>query len=83
MATVDIQREHFRTPLHAFNVRRKVVNMVPVTAEQFEERVKAGLVVEQEAKVVVWRKGRFLFSSIVSLVARWRLCERWHHDGLG
>lgn len=37
--TVDAQRAHFKGPLHAFNVRRKVVNMVPVTQEQFDARV--------------------------------------------
>jgi pre-60S factor REI1 len=37
--SVDEQRAHFQTALHAFNVRRKVVNMVPVTQQQFDEKV--------------------------------------------
>jgi hypothetical protein len=37
---VDEQRAHFKGPLHSFNVRRKVVGMVPVTQEQFESRVQ-------------------------------------------
>ncbi len=41
LATVDAQRAHFQTPLHAFNVRRKIVNMVPVSQAQFDERVVA------------------------------------------
>ncbi len=39
LSSVDEQREHFQTPLHAFNVRRKVVNMVPVSQEEFERKL--------------------------------------------
>lgn len=39
LTSVDEQRAHFQTPLHAFNVRRKVVNMVPVSQEQFDAKV--------------------------------------------
>jgi hypothetical protein len=39
LSSVDEQRAHFQTPLHAFNVRRKVVNMVPVSQDQFDEKL--------------------------------------------
>lgn len=41
LTSVDEQRKHFQTPLHSFNVRRKVVGMVPVSQEQFDERMAA------------------------------------------
>jgi hypothetical protein len=44
------QRAHFATALHAFNTRRKLVNMVPVTQEQFDERVKEAEQADQAAE---------------------------------
>lgn len=44
----DAQRAHFQSALHAFNVRRKVVNLVPVTQQQFDEKVAAASEPEQE-----------------------------------
>lgn len=38
--TVEAQRKHCQTQLHAFNVRRKVVNMVPVTPAQYAEHTE-------------------------------------------
>ena len=54
LTSVDEQRAHFQTPLHAFNVRRKVVNMVPVTQEQFDQKIKdAALDEKAEQKAAV------------------------------
>jgi hypothetical protein len=34
------QKEHFKGDLHRFNLRRKVVNLPPVSKNVFEEKVK-------------------------------------------
>jgi pre-60S factor REI1 len=39
LASGEDQRVHFQSPLHAFNVRRAVVNMVPVSQEEFERKL--------------------------------------------
>nr|XP_020145605.1 zinc finger protein 622 isoform X2 [Microcebus murinus] len=47
----EIQRAHYKTDWHRYNLRRKVANMAPVTAEGFQERVRAQrAVAEQESK---------------------------------
>ncbi|MGH0170673.1 UNVERIFIED_CONTAM: hypothetical protein FKN15_067267 [Acipenser sinensis] len=35
----DIQRAHYKTDWHRYNLKRKVADMPPVTAENFQERV--------------------------------------------
>ncbi|XP_058250758.1 cytoplasmic 60S subunit biogenesis factor ZNF622 isoform X1 [Hemibagrus wyckioides] len=37
----DVQRAHYKTDWHRYNLKRKVANMPPVTAENFQERVLA------------------------------------------
>lgn len=37
----DIQRAHYKTDWHRYNLKRKVADMPPVTAENFQERVLA------------------------------------------
>ncbi|XP_015281354.1 PREDICTED: zinc finger protein 622, partial [Gekko japonicus] len=47
----DVQRAHYKTDWHRYNLKRKVAEMPPVTAENFQERVlaqRAGL--EEEGK---------------------------------
>jgi pre-60S factor REI1 len=39
-ASLDDQREHYKTDLHKFNLKRKVAELPPVTAQQFEEKAK-------------------------------------------
>ena len=34
------QKEHFKGDLHRFNLRRKVVNLPPVSQKVFEEKVR-------------------------------------------
>ncbi|XP_012498244.1 PREDICTED: zinc finger protein 622 [Propithecus coquereli] len=47
----EMQRAHYKTDWHRYNLRRKVANMAPVTAEGFQERVRAQrAVAEQESK---------------------------------
>ncbi|XP_006874501.1 PREDICTED: zinc finger protein 622 [Chrysochloris asiatica] len=47
----DLQRAHYKTDWHRYNLRRKVADMAPVTAEGFQERVQAQrAVAEQESK---------------------------------
>ncbi len=38
--TAEAQRAHYRTPWHCFNLKRKVAGLVPVSEEQFEEKVQ-------------------------------------------
>ncbi|XP_053105133.1 cytoplasmic 60S subunit biogenesis factor ZNF622 [Hemicordylus capensis] len=48
----DVQRAHYKTDWHRYNLKRKVADMPPVTAENFQERVlaqRAGL--EEQEKV--------------------------------
>ncbi|CAH1401117.1 unnamed protein product [Nezara viridula] len=35
----DIQRQHYKTDWHRYNLKRKVINLPPVTAEDFQHRV--------------------------------------------
>lgn len=37
----EVQRAHYRTDWHRYNLKRKVADMPPVTAENFQERVLA------------------------------------------
>ena len=37
----DTQRAHYKTDWHRYNLKRKVADMPPVTAENFAERVIA------------------------------------------
>ncbi|CAJ1072949.1 zinc finger protein 622 isoform X3 [Xyrichtys novacula] len=37
----DIQRAHYKTDWHRYNLKRKVADMPPVTADNFQERVLA------------------------------------------
>ncbi|XP_037010461.2 cytoplasmic 60S subunit biogenesis factor ZNF622 [Artibeus jamaicensis] len=47
----EIQRAHYKTDWHRYNLKRKVADMAPVTAEGFQERVRAQrAVAEQESK---------------------------------
>ncbi|KAF7729653.1 hypothetical protein EC973_004026 [Apophysomyces ossiformis] len=39
--TSDRQRAHYRTDLHKYNLKRKLVDLAPITAEQFVEKVLA------------------------------------------
>ena len=38
---VDLQREHYKSDWHRYNLKRKIVQLPPVTAENFQERVEA------------------------------------------
>ncbi|XP_014239677.1 zinc finger protein 622 [Cimex lectularius] len=38
-ASAEIQRQHYKTDWHRYNLKRKVVHLPPVTAEDFELRV--------------------------------------------
>lgn len=37
----EVQRAHYKTDWHRYNLKRKVADMPPVTAENFQERVLA------------------------------------------
>ncbi|KAM3928663.1 cytoplasmic 60S subunit biogenesis factor ZNF622 [Leptodactylus fuscus] len=50
-ADPDMQRAHYKTDWHRYNLKRKVADMPPVTAENFQERVLAQrAVVEEQSK---------------------------------
>ncbi|XP_067857989.1 cytoplasmic 60S subunit biogenesis factor ZNF622 [Heptranchias perlo] len=51
-ADAEIQRSHYKTDWHRYNLKRKVADMPPVTAENFQERVLA-----QRAAVEEQNKG--------------------------
>ncbi|XP_061445587.1 cytoplasmic 60S subunit biogenesis factor ZNF622 isoform X2 [Rhineura floridana] len=44
----DVQRAHYKTDWHRYNLKRKVAEMPPVTAENFQERVLAQRAVLEE-----------------------------------
>ncbi|NXA40318.1 ZN622 protein, partial [Eudromia elegans] len=44
----DVQRAHYKTDWHRYNLKRKVADMPPVTAENFQERVLAQRAVAEE-----------------------------------
>ncbi|XP_038202236.1 zinc finger protein 622-like [Arvicola amphibius] len=47
----EVQRAHYKSEWHHYNLRRKVANMAPVTAEGFQERLLAQrAVAEEESK---------------------------------
>ncbi|XP_051006966.1 cytoplasmic 60S subunit biogenesis factor ZNF622 [Acomys russatus] len=47
----EMQRAHYKADWHRYNLRRKVANMAPVSAEGFQERVLAQrAVAEEESK---------------------------------
>ena len=35
---IDLGRLHYKTDWHRYNLKRKVVNLTPVTLEKFQER---------------------------------------------
>ncbi|XP_019344183.1 cytoplasmic 60S subunit biogenesis factor ZNF622 isoform X1 [Alligator mississippiensis] len=48
----DIQRAHYKTDWHRYNLKRKVADMPPITAENFQERVLAQrAVAEEQSKI--------------------------------
>lgn len=52
-ADSDIQRRHYKTDWHRYNLKRKVAEMPPVTAEVFQEKVlaqKAEVEAQQQSK---------------------------------
>lgn len=38
-ASAEIQREHYKTDWHRYNLKRRVAQLPPVTAEEFQQRV--------------------------------------------
>ncbi|NWX27643.1 ZN622 protein, partial [Notiomystis cincta] len=48
----DVQRAHYKTDWHRYNLKRKVADMPPVTAENFQERVLAQRAVAEEQNKV-------------------------------
>ena len=41
LVDAEAQRAHYKTDWHRYNLRRKVAGMAPVSAEGFQERVRA------------------------------------------
>uniref|UniRef100_S4R473 Zinc finger protein 622 n=1 Tax=Petromyzon marinus TaxID=7757 RepID=S4R473_PETMA len=52
-ACADLQRAHYKTDWHRYNLKRKVAQMAPVTAESFAERVLAQRAAAQVPGAVV------------------------------
>jgi len=38
-ASADVQRDHYKTDWHRYNLKRRVAQLPPVTAEEFQQRV--------------------------------------------
>ncbi|XP_077125816.1 cytoplasmic 60S subunit biogenesis factor ZNF622 [Ranitomeya variabilis] len=55
-ADPDIQRAHYKTDWHRYNLKRKVADMPPVTADNFQERVlsQRALVEEQSKETATY-----------------------------
>ena len=39
--SADIQRHHYKSDWHRYNLKRKVVSLPPVTVEEFQRRAAA------------------------------------------
>lgn len=46
----DIQREHYKTDWHRYNLKRRVAELPPVTAEEFQKRVLQQRTADEEAQ---------------------------------
>ena len=40
-ADAEVQRNHYKTDWHRYNLKRKIAELPPVTADNFKERVLA------------------------------------------
>ncbi|CAG0896842.1 unnamed protein product [Darwinula stevensoni] len=49
-AEADAQREHYKTDWHRYNLKRKVVQMPPVTEDDFQQRLEAQKAAEAKEK---------------------------------
>lgn len=47
--TPDIQRDHYKTDWHRYNLKRRVADLPPVTAEEFQKRVQQQRTADQKA----------------------------------
>ena len=45
------QRQHYKTDWHRYNLKRKIAGMIPVSADNFRERVAAQAREQQEIEV--------------------------------
>jgi len=45
----DLQRDHYKSDWHRYNLKRKIVNLPPVTAENFADRCAAQELLQAEA----------------------------------
>ncbi|XP_037934758.1 zinc finger protein 622-like [Teleopsis dalmanni] len=52
-ATAEIQRDHYKTDWHCFNLKRRVCELAPVTAEDFKNRVlfQQAIKVQEESEI--------------------------------
>lgn len=57
----ELQRAHYKTDWHRYNLKRKVADMAPVTAEGFQERVRA-----QRAVAAAEGKGTATYCAVCS-----------------
>lgn len=48
--SADIQREHYKTDWHRYNLKRKVSELPPVTAEEFQKRVLQQRISDEQAQ---------------------------------
>lgn len=48
--TPDIQRDHYKTDWHRYNLKRRVADLPPVTAEEFQKRLLQQRTADQKAQ---------------------------------
>lgn len=48
--TPDIQRDHYKTDWHRYNLKRRVADLPPVTAEEFQKRLQQQRTADQKAQ---------------------------------
>ena len=49
-ASADLQRAHYKTDWHRYNLKRKVAELPPITAEDFKQRVLAQRAADAQAR---------------------------------
>lgn len=47
----DIQREHYKSDWHRYNLKRKIAELPPITAEEFQKRVLQQRVSDEQVEV--------------------------------
>lgn len=47
----DIQRDHYKSDWHRYNLKRKIAELPPITAEEFQKRVLQQRVIDEQVEI--------------------------------